>query len=374
MPDVLVVGAGPVGMLLAGLLQRSGVETAVVEKRPTASDGSRAIGVHAPALAALEPSGHTERLLASALRVTRGEARDEGGVFGVVRFDRLSARFPFVATLPQAATEAAFAEGAPPPRRGVDVQSIRPDGQGMRVTTASGETLRASVVVVAGGARARSLVFRPGTMTVREYPDQYLMADLAAPGGAVAVVHLDRGGVLESFPLPGGVRRFTAWDAAPEDERPAARLDRLRVALDRRGAHEAAASLTSAGAFRVRRAVAPALVRDRLFVVGDTAHEVSPIGGQGMNLGLLDVATLAPLVTSWVRSGRRPDAQLRRWERDRLASARTAAVLAAGNMALGRPAGALGHAARRAVLGAVLRSPARSAVAHAYAMGLDRSR
>jgi 2-polyprenyl-6-methoxyphenol hydroxylase-like FAD-dependent oxidoreductase len=169
------------------------------------------------------------------------------------------------------------------------------------------------------------------------------------------------------------VRRFTAWDPSPADERPEARLERLRRALAQRGQHEAAASVTSAGAFRVRRAVAPALVRDRLFVIGDTAHEVSPIGGQGMNLGLLDAATLAPLLASWVRSGERPEAELRRWERDRLTSARTAARLAAANMALGRPTGSIGHAVRRSVLRGVLGSPAGGVVANAYAMGLDRS-
>jgi 2-polyprenyl-6-methoxyphenol hydroxylase-like FAD-dependent oxidoreductase len=360
-------------MLLAGLLHRAGVDTAVLEKRPTASDGSRAIGVHAPALRALEASGHTERLLAGALRVTRGEARDGARVLGVVRFDQLSTRFPFVATLPQAATEAALADGAPTPRRGVEVSAIRQDGERMLLHTAHGESLDARVVVVAGGSRARSLVFRPGRMTTRVYPDRYLVSDLPAPGGAVAVVHLDRGGVLESFPLPGGVRRFTAWDPSPADERPEARLERLRHALEQRGQHEAAASVTSAGAFRVRRAVAPALVRDRLFVIGDTAHEVSPIGGQGMNLGLLDAATLAPLLASWVRSGERPEAELRRWERDRLTSARTAARLAAANMALGRPTGSIGHAVRRSVLRGVLGSPAGGVVANAYAMGLDRS-
>ena len=62
--------------------------------------------MHAPVLAALERSGITERLLEKALRVPRGEARSGDHVLGVVRFDRLSTRFPFVATLPQAETEA----------------------------------------------------------------------------------------------------------------------------------------------------------------------------------------------------------------------------------------------------------------------------
>jgi 2-polyprenyl-6-methoxyphenol hydroxylase-like FAD-dependent oxidoreductase len=73
--DVVVVGAGPVGTLLAAELTRLGVEVDLLERRSDAGEGTRAIGVHAPVLAALEASGATERLLAEAVRVSRGEAR-----------------------------------------------------------------------------------------------------------------------------------------------------------------------------------------------------------------------------------------------------------------------------------------------------------
>ncbi|GMA29557.1 FAD-dependent oxidoreductase [Arenivirga flava] len=372
MHDVIVIGGGPVGMLAAGRLHRAGLDVVVLERRAEAAPGSRAIGIHAPVLAALESSGLTERLLDGALRVDRGEARSGGRLLGTVRFDRLPTRFPFVATLPQSATEAALAADAPEVRRSVAVTSVRNDGDRVRVET-DGEALLARVAIVAAGTRARDLVYRPGALRVRRYPDQYLMADLAAPGGPVAVVHLDGGGVLESFPLPDGRRRFVAWDASPTDDAPDARTERMRVALDQRGERTAAAGLELATAFRVRRVVAPSLVRGGVIVIGDTAHEVSPIGGQGMNLGLLDAATLAPVVAAWLRSGRRPDAELARWERDRITSARTAARLATMNTALGRPLGQTADAWRRAVLGGVLRSPAGGVLAKAYAMGFDRA-
>ncbi|WP_322410383.1 hypothetical protein [Microbacterium invictum] len=91
-----------------------------------------------------------------------------------------------------------------------------------------------------------------------------------------------------------------------------------------------------------------------------------------MNLGLLDAATLAPLVAAWVRSGEAPDAELVEWERRRVASARRAARLASLNTGLGRPRGAVADAARRAALRALLAGPGARAFAHAYAMGLDR--
>src|SRR5690606_28810506 len=109
-----------------------GLETTLLERRETTGESSRAIGLHAPVLAALEPGGATERILAGAVRVTSGECRRDGRLLGTVRFDRLAARFPFVATLPQPATEAALGAGAPAAVRGVTVTSVRPDGDRVR--------------------------------------------------------------------------------------------------------------------------------------------------------------------------------------------------------------------------------------------------
>ncbi|WP_405374208.1 MULTISPECIES: FAD-dependent oxidoreductase [unclassified Microbacterium] len=374
MPDVIVVGAGPVGTLLAAELTRQGVDTTIVERRAAAGQGSRAIGLHAPTLRALEAGGTTERILAGAVRVRRGEARSAGRLLGTVRFDRLDTRHPYVATLPQASTQAALAVGAPAPLRGERVRDITPEGDTLRVGL-TGRDLTAPLVVVAGGVGARDLVFRPGALRRTAYPDRYLMTDAALPPRAdaeVAVVHLSPHGVLESFPLPNGARRFVAWDAPGDDagDDDDAKLGRLRTALRERGEGDAADAITGASDFAVRRVLAPAMRRDRLFVIGDAAHEISPIGGQGLNLGLLDAVTLAPLLTEWVHSGWPPETGLDRWEQNRLRSARTAGRMAAVNMRLGRP---LPPAAYRAVTGSLgaLLAATGSLVPHAYAMGFD---
>jgi 2-polyprenyl-6-methoxyphenol hydroxylase-like FAD-dependent oxidoreductase len=373
MPEVVVVGAGPVGALLAAELIRAGVDVTVVERRADPAVGSRAIGVHAPVLAALEASGTTERLLAEATRVRVGEARSRGRLLGQVRFDRLSTRFPFVATLPQTATHTALAAGGPRPITGEAVAVSGGARPRVRLRTAAGaeRELDARIVVVAAGPRARGLLWREGAVRLQRYPDRYVMADVPAEGGDVAVVHLDRVGVLESFPLPGGVRRFVAAAPATLGASDEERAEVLRAALRARGL-DAAEQIAHAWEFRIRRALAPALRRGALVAIGDTAHEVSPIGGQGMNLGLLDAVTLAPLLAAWVRSGEAPDAALARWERRRLRSARISGAIAVANTALGRPASAAADVVRARMLRVALATPAARALAHAYAMGLDR--
>ena len=386
--DALIVGAGPAGLLLAAELARRGVDVALLERRRGGGAGTRAIGVHPPVLAALEASGATERLLAGAARVPRGVARgvDRSGarVLGEVRFDRARARFPFVATAPQALTEAAVGRGAPEPVRGLRIDALAERGDHVAargVAEPGGEEreVRARVAVIAAGAAGRPLAAF-ATPRSRSYADRYLMTDLAAdaagardPGDA-AVVTVHPEGVLESFPLPDGGRRLVAWDGAARRDRPAGgELERLRRAVARRSGDEAlAAGVTRASAFGIRRVLLPRMRAGRILVIGDAAHEVSPIGGQGMNLGLLDAAALAPILAAWC-AGRGSDADLDRWERARLASARTAARLAGLNTALGRPRGPLAHRVLTAALGAALSGPLAAPAARAYAMGFDRA-
>ena len=151
----------------------------------------------------------------------------------------------------------------------------------------------------------------------------------------------------------------------------AVRVQRLQAALRARGEASVADAVETATAFGIRRVCAPQLRRGRLFVIGDAAHEVSPIGGQGMNLGLLDAIGLAPLLARWVRERAAPDADLAAWERRRVRSAVRAGQLAAVNTVLGRPRRGAADVARRTLVRGMLTPPLGRGFAWAYAMGLD---
>ncbi|MFD5600013.1 FAD-dependent oxidoreductase [Leucobacter sp. NPDC058333] len=405
--EVLVVGAGPCGSLAASELRRFGIDVVLLEQRSDAEPGSRAIGVHPPVLAALEASGATERILAEAARIRRGVAyaavrnRPEAHRLGEVRFSRLRTRFPFVAAVPQAVTEAAVSADGPTPLSGVTVSELQREPGGVRVLafdeTGQQRVWIARTVVVATGSSGRHLLPAQFRRRSRAYPDRYVMTDLAESPDQpadTAVLMLGEHGVAESFPLPGGGRRLVARIAGQRGATIDADLDPAAVLSEaiatRTGNAELAARISHATSFGIRRVLLDRMVLGQrnthsrlpalpdyagfVIAIGDAAHEVSPIGGQGMNLGLLDAATLAPVLAGRraPRTESTQPATLADWQRRRLASAHTAARLASLNTTIGRPWPHLGAQALTTAFDLAMRTPIDRLPERAYAMGFDR--
>lgn len=397
MRDVLVVGGGAVGLALASTLAGSGLDVVVWERR-TAPDAvardsatrpghSRAIGLHAPALEVLHPDV-ADRLTREAVQVVRGVARTRERVLGVVPFDRVSRRFPFVATLPQVRTQEVLHAHAAT-LAGLELVHGRAlaglhGSPGHVVARAEdGAIEHARFAVAADGARSgvRELLGVPAP--VHPYPDTYVMGDLAdgTNAGSDAIIHLEHAGVVESFPLPGGLRRWVVHTGvghagvdhgATPTEPVAPTADGLAALIqDRTGIAVDPTTCSMLSAFTVRRRLATRTVHGRVVLIGDAAHEISPIGGQGMNLGWLDGARLAPVLTASVR-GTADDATtraaLRRYDGARRRRAGWAARQAELNMGLGRPVAGASATVRDGVLRALLGSPARRGLASVYAM------
>ncbi len=110
-------------------------------------------------------------------------------------------------------------------------------------------------------------------------------------------------------------------------------------------------SISMLSAFDVHRRLAQRLVSGRTVLIGDAAHQVSPIGGQGMNLGWLDATELVPIITASLVDGRDVGRDLSAFDQRRRRAAVTAARQAHLNMALGRPLPRPVLAARNTLLG-----------------------
>ena len=396
--DVVGVGGGPVGVLAAALLAARGLDVAVWERRAEAPTLSRAIGVHPPSLDVLDRVGAAEPLVADAVPVRRGVARSGGRTLGTVSFDRAHPRWPFVAALPQHRTEqllrdrlASLAPGSL--RRGLSLDGLEqePDRVLLRGTADDGPVEAAArFVLAADGARSPLRDSLGIDAPLRRYPDRYVMCDVADDTGlgADAIVHLERRGVVESFPLPGGVRRFVVLlddDARRAADAAAARAEDgagraeaapdaelvARLVAERTGLDIDPGTATMTSAFGVQRRLARRTVAGRVVLIGDAAHEISPIGGQGMNLGWLDADAVAPVLARALRTagGRRLDpAAFRGYEEARRRSVVRSARQSEINMALGRPVGALASSARQVGLSAALHLPTRRLLASLYSM------
>lgn len=379
MDDAVIIGGGPVGLLMAILLRLQGRTVTVLERRETASPHSRAIGIHPPALAVLEAAGVADDLISSGVRIVCGRAFSGGRMVAELDFTRTSEAFPFILSVPQNRTEAVLearlrglAPGAV--RRGSNVIGLEDQGDGVRIQFESGtpvhrqEQCLARIAVVADGAHSRFRADIDGTPRISRYPDYYLMGDFRdeTPFGDEAILFLESAGIVECFPLPGKVRRWVVRLGSPcEDARPAVLADLIR----QRTRHVVDTSSNSmVSAFGVTSSLASRLVHDRVVLAGDAAHVISPIGGQGMNLGWLDAAALAPAL-GLLLDGGPYSAELAAVERSRHRAARRAIRQAGLNMALGRPLPPVILAARNRAFAWIIAIPAaRNLVAKRFTM------
>lgn len=337
--DVAIVGAGPTGLLLACLLAQDGVEVAVYEQRATSGSQSRAVGILAPGVRALRRAGLEQAVRAEALPVAGGVARSRGRALAAVPLGSPGAG-DGVLTLPQQRLDVLLrrrlADLAPRAlRSGVSVERVQDGSEAALLHLRRSDEVRvvtARLVVAADGVRSAirarlGIRWRRCGRAVR-----YLMMDLDDDTtlGAWAQLFLEPGGVVESFPLPGRRRRWVVRDRAlGEDACAFADIVRQRTGyaitpdLSRRPT-----------AFLARQHRADTLVKGRIVLLGDAAHEISPIGGQGLNLGWAGALRLAAAISASPR-GTPPD--LRRYAREQQRAARRARGRARFNMTMGHP-------------------------------------
>lgn len=325
--QVVVVGAGPTGLMLAGELALAGVDVVVFERRPHQSlPGSRAGGLQSRTIEILDQRGIADRFLAE------GQVAQVAG-FGMIRLDisDFPTRHPYGLGLWQRHIErllaAWIAELGVTIRYDSELIGFEPDATGVDVALADGRRLRAGYLVGCDGGR--SLVRK---MAGIEFPGwdattSSLLAEVEmteepelgvhrTPSGTHALGKVDYevvdGQVVYQ---PGGRVGVMLTEAEIGTSEPT--MDDLRAGLiavygTDYGAHDP----TWITRFTDATRQAATYRRGRVLLAGDAAHIHSPVGGQGLNLGVQDAVNLGWKLAQVVR-GFSPDALLDTYQDER---------------------------------------------------------
>jgi 2-polyprenyl-6-methoxyphenol hydroxylase-like FAD-dependent oxidoreductase len=334
--DVLVVGAGPTGLVLALWLTRLGSKVRIIDKTAEPGTTSRALAVQARTLELYRQLDLTEAVIARGHQVPAVNLWVKGEAVTRLAFESIGSGltpYPFLHIFPQDQHERLLIERLQ--SLGVKVErkteligfAQAENGITARLRLPDGETVDCEASYIAGCDGARSLVretigtgFPGGT-----YRQVFYVADVEAAGPAVngeLHIDLDEADFLGVFPLAGQGRARLIGTV--RDER-ADRADSLAFedVSDRAISHlkVEVRKVNWFSTYHVHHRVTQHFRGGRAFLLGDAAHIHSPAGGQGMNTGIGDAINLAWKLAAVV-AGRAPDALLDSYEAERIGFAR----------------------------------------------------
>src|SRR5271168_3707915 len=304
--DVLVVGAGPVGLVAGCELARRGIRVRVIDTLAQPTEQSRAIAVHARSLDMFDRMGIVDELVSTGIKATAMQMYTGHRKLFRVPFGDVDSAFPFTLTTAQTETERVLGDHlhslGVTVERGVELVALSQDDHGVHLTLqhedGSTERVGTSWVIGADGGRSkvRKLVgtklagsfvgerFLLGDVDAEHQLDLDSMHTFFAPDGPVVVLPMTDGRMrflAEVRDVPG-----TPMNLNPSQEELQAVIDKRIGGIRLLRSHW----LTS---FEIHHARVPAYRWGRVFLAGDAAHIHSPAGGQGMNTGMQDAFNLA---------------------------------------------------------------------------------
>ena len=344
--QVLVVGAGPVGLTMAAELARYGVPVRIVDKAAARTDKSKALVLWSRSLELIARMGCAEAFIAAGLKATAANMIAGGKTLAHIELDSAPTPYPYALMIPQSETERVMeahlnALGVTVERQ-IEMTGFAPTAD--RVTGvlrhADGREEPFDVDWLIGCDGAHSAVrhglgmqFEGDTLPSDWFLADVHLAGVPTPESEIRIYwHAD--GVLAIFPITPGRYRVIAdvGASAPGVHRADPTLAEVQAVIDQRGPGGVKASTPIwLSSFTINERKVADYSAGRVFLAGDAAHIHSPAGGQGMNTGMQDAFNLAWKLALVCRGLAEPDSLLPSYSLERSAVGRK--VLAdAGHM------------------------------------------
>ncbi|HEU4863034.1 MAG TPA: FAD-dependent monooxygenase [Candidatus Limnocylindria bacterium] len=367
--DVIVVGAGAVGLTLAGRLAQHGATVLVFEaERERRRVGSKAICMQRETLEIWQRVGVGERVAQRGVQWRIGRTYYRGRQLFEVHLPDTDEHFPPFVNISQSEVEdlleGRLRELDVPVHRGHRFTSLTQDTDGVTATFETDEGAvqhRSAYLVGADGAHSPVRHAIGMNFTGYTFDDRFLIADVRAdlPMTNERHFHFDPpwnpGRQVLIHPQPDGVWRID-WQVPPDTDADAVRtsgeLDRrIRQVVGESTPYE----LVWMTGYRFSQRVAGAFRHGRVFLAGDAAHVMSPFGARGLNSGISDVENLAWKLAAATNGA--PDSLLDTYEAERRPAALANLAATEATMRFMAPHGPF----RRAWRNLVLRMAPRSA-------------
>jgi 2-polyprenyl-6-methoxyphenol hydroxylase-like FAD-dependent oxidoreductase len=299
--DVLIVGAGPVGLFLANECARRGLRWLLVETRASQSAHSKALAIMPRTLEIFDMAGIADPFLEAANRVTWVAVVAQERRLARMHFTPEESPYSFVAMVPQDVTERLLVEelvrkGGAIEYETTFVSAVQREGYVSVALDKTGKRLKLTAAFVVGCDGAHSAVRHILNLPFEgaQYDASFMLADVETnetlPADEMQLCP-SQFGPLAIFPMNATRRRIVATIEHAEEEVPSLDLVRKIVAQRAPSGIEARA-LHWSSYFRIHHRQVAQLRVGRIFIAGDSAHIHSPFGGQGMNTGLQDVWNL----------------------------------------------------------------------------------
>jgi 2-polyprenyl-6-methoxyphenol hydroxylase-like FAD-dependent oxidoreductase len=307
-PRVLIVGAGPVGLTLAIQLQSYGTPYRLIEKNAGPSTYTKAMAIHSRTLEIFDEIGIADEIISAGHQLNRFRVQSYGKTVLTYQFSLLDTKYPFLLCLAQSTTEEILLKKLQSLGGQVEWQTeLSAVEQGedevhATLTHPEGQSLITTSWLAAcdGG---RSMVRRQLGLSFEGglYHSHFMLADvdIAWQGATDEGVFFlgDQAGYVAVAPLnnQNRYRLFIEmpYDLPPEGERLPLTLETFQRLCDGRGQTMQLSNISSetTAAFQQRRV--PQQQVGNVFLLGDSGHIGSPIGGQYMNMGLAEAHNLA---------------------------------------------------------------------------------